>query len=194
MGLPSSTREEMRFQTWRDRDEPSLACACWAAKTLARGNLSWGNSLVLAGSTGVGKTHLALACAWEWFDDGFSVIFARVDDLLDQLRRGYRDDTYHERLDELRRCSLLVLDDLDTEHTTDWAGERIDRIVDWRYVNRAPLVVTTNARREDLAPRVASRLGDRQRSMVVPIDADDYRGRTMFEGAKDIQAKGTKGA
>jgi len=184
----------MRFHTWRDRNEPSLTRACCAAKTLARGNLSWGNSLVLAGPTGVGKTHLALACAWEWFDDGFSVIFARVDDLLDQLRRGYKDDTYHERLCELQRCSLLVLDDLDTEHTTNWAGERIDRIVDWRYVNRAPLVVTTNARREDLAPRVASRLGDCQRSIVAAIDAEDYRGKAMFEQGKDIQAKWTKGA
>jgi len=166
----------MRFHTWRDRKEPSLGHAHYASKTLARGNLSLGNFLVLAGSTGVGKTHLALACAWEWFDDGFTVIFARVDDLLDQLRKGYQEDTYYRRLDELRRCSLLVLDDLGTEDITDWAGEKIDRIVDWRYVNRLPLVVTTNARREDLAPRVASRLGDRHCSLVVPIDADDYRG------------------
>ncbi len=165
----------MRFHTWKDRGISSLSQAYYAAKDMARGNLTRGNFLVLAGPTGVGKTHLALAIAWEWFEDGLSVLFTRVDDLLDWLRRGYDDGTYHERLERLRRCSLLILDDLGAEHTSDWAGEKIDRIVDWRYVARMPLVVTTNARSEDLAPRVVSRLADHSCSVVVPIDAEDYR-------------------
>jgi DNA replication protein DnaC len=174
-GLPPLSQETMRFHTWRDRGNLSLVRACHAAKNLARGNLSWGNILVLAGPTGVGKTHLALAIGWEWFEDGFSVLFTRIDDLLDWLRQGYDDNTYHQRLEKLQRCSLLILDDLGAEHAKEWAGEKIDRIVDWRYVNRAPLVVTTNARSEDLAPRVASRLADHSCSIVVPIDAEDYR-------------------
>jgi len=165
----------MRFHTWKHRGNRSLVYAYHAAKNLARGNLSWGNFLVLAGPTGVGKTHLALAIAWEWFEDGFSVIFTRVDDLLDDLRWGYDDRSYHEKLERIRRCALLVLDDLGAEHAKEWAGEKIDRIVDWRYVSRMPLVVTTNARSEDLAPRVASRLADRSCSVVIPIDAEDYR-------------------
>lgn len=174
-GLPALTRETMRFHTWQDRGGPSLSYAYYAAKQIARGNLSGGNFLVLAGPTGVGKTHLALAIAWEWFDDGFSVLFSRVDDLLDRLRRGYDDGSYHLTLDLLRRCGLLVLDDLGAEHAKDWAGEKVDRIVDWRYIDRMPLVITTNAKSEDLAPRIASRLADRGCSVVAQIDADDYR-------------------
>jgi len=165
----------MRFHRWEDRESYSLSCALYAAKDMARGNLSRGNFLVLAGPTGVGKTHLAMAIAWEWFEDDFSVIFTRVDDLLDVLRRGYDDNTYHQKLERIRRCSLLVLDDLGTEHAKDWAGEKIDRIVDWRYIDRSPLVVTTNAKSEDLAPRVASRLMDTQCSVVIQMDAEDYR-------------------
>jgi DNA replication protein DnaC len=165
----------MRFNTWQERGNLSLSYAYYAAKQLARGNLSWGNLLVMAGPTGVGKTHLALAIAWEWFDDGFRVVFTRVDDLLDWLRCGYDNSSYHRTLDLIRRCALLVLDDLGAEHAEGWAGEKIDRIVDWRYIDRMPLVVTTNAKSDDLAPRVASRLGDHSRSMVVQIDAEDYR-------------------
>jgi DNA replication protein DnaC len=173
----------MRFHTWKDRPKSkedntaiySLSCALYAAKDMARGNLSRGNFLVLAGPTGVGKTHLAMAIAWEWFEDGFDVLFTRVDDLLDWLRQGYDDNTYQKRLESIRRRHLLVLDDLGTEQAKDWAGEKLDRIIDWRYVNRAPLVVTTNAKSEDLAPRVASRLYDRSCSIVVQINADDYR-------------------
>jgi DNA replication protein DnaC len=174
-GLPPLSEEAMRFHTWEDRGSRSLLFAYHAAKNIARGNLTWGNFLVLAGPTGVGKTHLALAIAWEWFEDGFSVVFSRVDDLLDELRQGYEDGTYHKRLERIRQCSLLVLDDLGAEHAKDWAGEKIDRIVDWRYVSRMPLVVTTNAKSEELAPRVASRLADRSCSLVVQIDAEDYR-------------------
>ena len=177
-GLPPPSQEALRFHTWEDRGSYGLACALYAAKDMARGNLSRGNFLVMAGPTGVGKTHLALAIAWEWFDDGFPVVFSRVDDLLDELRRGYEDGNYQQKLEHIRRCSLLVLDDLGAEHAKEWAGEKIDRIVDWRYIARMPLVVTTNAKSEDLAPRVASRLADKGCSVVVQIDAEDYRTMT----------------
>ncbi|GAI65039.1 unnamed protein product, partial [marine sediment metagenome] len=97
------------------------------------------------------------------------------DDLLDELRQGYDDNTYHKRFESIRRRHLLVLDDLGAEQAKDWAGEKLDRIVDWRYINRLPLVVTTNAKSEDLADRVASRLADKSCSLVVQIDAIDYR-------------------
>ncbi|GAJ12167.1 unnamed protein product, partial [marine sediment metagenome] len=174
-GLPPLTREAMRFHTWEDLGIISLSQAYYAAKDMARGNLSRGNFLVLAGPTGVGKTHLAMAIAWEWFDDGSNVLFSRADDLLDWLRQGYDDNTYQKRFESIRRRHLLVLDDLGTEQAKDWAGERLDRIVDWRYINRLPLVVTTNAKSEDLAERVASRLADKNCSLVVQIDAEDHR-------------------
>lgn len=174
-GLPEATREGMRLHTWQERDYPSLREAYFAARNLARGNLTFGNSLVLAGPTGTGKTHLAVAVAWEWFEDGCSVIFARMDDLLDDLRAGYEDLTYRKRLEAVRNCALLALDDLGTEASKDWAEEKVDRIIDWRYIHRLPLVVTTNARGEELSPRIASRLADRSCSQVIQMEAPDYR-------------------
>jgi len=174
-GLEPATRESWRFHTWLDRGFTSLRAAYYAALRLARGNLTFGNFLVLAGPTGTGKTHLAAAIGWEWFEDGFRVVFTRVDDLLDDLRKGYDDNTYHKKLDRVHYCDLLILDDLGTEAARDWGLEKLDRVVDWRYAARVPLVVTTNAKSEDLLPRVASRLGDKSCSVVVQIDAPDAR-------------------
>ncbi|MDD5039443.1 MAG: ATP-binding protein [Dehalococcoidales bacterium] len=187
-GLPLLTRESMRFHNWENRQSQSLSFAHYVAKDLARGNLSLSNILVLAGPTGVGKTHLAIAIAWEWFEDEFNVLFTRVDDLLDYLRRGYDDNSYHQRLEFVRQRDLLILDDLGTEHAQDWAGEKIDRIVDWRYIGRMPLVVTTNAKSEDLAPRVASRLSDKSCSTVIQIDAEDYRTTRSREGINEADS------
>ncbi len=174
-GLEPASRESWRFHTWLDRGYPSLRDAYYCALRLARGNLTFGNFLVLAGPTGTGKTHLAAAIGWEWFEDGFRVVFARVDDLLDGLRKGYDDNTYHKKLERVRYCDLLILDDLGTEAAKAWGFEKLDRVVDWRYAARTPLVVTTNAKSEDLLPRVASRLGDKSCSVVVQIDAPDAR-------------------
>lgn len=63
VGLPPSTREWMRFHTWIDRSNHSLSQARYLAGEMARGNLTWGNFLVLAGPKGMGKTHLAMAIA-----------------------------------------------------------------------------------------------------------------------------------
>jgi len=174
-GLEPATRETWRFHTWRDRGYPSVMIAYHAALEMARGIFNFGNFLVLAGPTGTGKTHLATAIGWEWFEDGFRVFFSRVDDLLDDLRRGYQDNTYHKKLDRVRYCDLLILDDMGTEATRDWGEEKLDRIVDWRYAARLPLVVTTNAKSEDLLPRVGSRLSDSSCSQVIQIDATDAR-------------------
>jgi DNA replication protein DnaC len=174
-GLPVETKESMRFSTWKERDSKSLDIAYFMAKNFARGNLSWGNILVLSGPTGTGKTHLALATAWEWFDDGCRVVFADIAELLENLRGGYDDSTYRKRLELIKRCDLLVIDELGVQATKEWAAEKIDVIINHRYINRLPLIVTTNAKGEDLPPRVASRLVDHSCSQVVQIDATDYR-------------------
>lgn len=175
-GLPPATRESWRFHTWLDRGYPSLMHAYYVSLEMGRGNLTGGNFLVLSGDTGTGKTHLAAAIAWEWFEDGFWVVFARVDDLLDQLRGGYDDKSYHQKLERLRNCHMLILDDMSTEAVKAWGAEKLDRIVDWRYSARLPLVVTTNAAKcDELLPRVGSRFSDTSCSRVVQIDAPDAR-------------------
>ena len=55
------------------------------------------------------------------------------------------------------------------------AQEKLDMLVDYRYTNELPLVVTTNLGMGEVAARIASRLQREDFGRVVNIKAEEYR-------------------
>jgi DNA replication protein DnaC len=133
--------------------------------------------LYIEGNYGSGKTHLAAAIANYVVDLGVPTLFLTVPDLLDTLRFSYDDPdtTFEQRFEEIRQISLLILDDFGTQNATSWSQEKLFQIVNYRYVNQLPLVVTTNQALEEVEGRIASRLLDPELVTRVEIDAPDYR-------------------
>jgi len=133
--------------------------------------------LLLRGGYGCGKTHLAAAIANFAVDMGVPTLFLTVPDLLDMLRFSYDSDdtTFEQRFNEIRNASLLVLDDFGTQNATGWAQEKLFQIINFRYINKLPLVVTTNLSLDEIDARVRSRLSDRELVTDVRINAPDYR-------------------
>ncbi len=172
---------DMTFETFiTDRyDSPQLTMALQearsAAQAYAANPLGW---LVLTGSYGSGKTHLAAAIANYRVDRARPTLFIVVPDLLDTLRATFAPDSatdYDDTLEQVRNIDLLVLDDLGTQHTTPWAAEKLYQILNHRYTAKLPTVITTNQSLSDMDPRLASRLGDTALVDVIPIMAPDYR-------------------
>lgn len=109
--------------------------ADWPAqKEKGRGLLFWGN-------VGTGKTFLAAALANELIDAGVSVRLRSVPDLVEEASAS-RSGTALVR--ELCACGLLVLDDLGAERNTDYAQQIVFDLVNGRYADEKPLIVTTN--------------------------------------------------
>ncbi|MHC1782770.1 MAG: ATP-binding protein [Anaerolineaceae bacterium] len=133
--------------------------------------------LLLQGGYGCGKTHLAAAVANYAVSQGMPVLFLTVPDLLDWLRFAYDapEASFEQRFDEIRSINLLVLDDLGTQNTTAWAQEKLFQIINYRYINRLPVVVTTNLDLAELDGRIKSRLQDPDLVTVVKINSPDYR-------------------
>lgn len=117
----------------------------------------------LVGSTGNGKTHLAVA-AMHGFESGDSR-FWKVPGFLAWLRSelnkgieaGYGGAKVEEILGHYREPFLLVLDDLGAENPTEWANEQLYRLLDERYEERAPTIITSNVPVGAIDARIRSR-------------------------------------
>jgi DNA replication protein DnaC len=127
--------------------------------------------LLLIGSNGVGKTHLAVAVLKAVVrSKGARAYFYETAELLKLLRDTYASDT--REMDVLRpvlEADLLVLDDLGVDKPSDWVQEMLGHVVNTRYSERRPTIFTTNLIDSDdplhpgsflfkLGPRTRSRL------------------------------------
>ena len=146
--------------------------------------------LLLQGGFGCGKTHLAAAIANFVVGMGVPTLFLTVPDLLDTLRFSYdsEDTTFEQRFDEIRNAPLLVLDDFGTQNATAWAQEKLFQIVNYRYINKLQLVVTTNLDLDEIESRIRSRLADPELVSAVRIAAPDYRRPTDDKGHPELSS------
>jgi DNA replication protein DnaC len=163
----------------------SLENAYNQARNFAENREGW---LLLMGRFGCGKTHLAAAIANYAIEVGVSTLFLTVPDLLDWLRYAYSgiDMSFEDRFEEIRESPLLVLDDFGTQNATPWAQEKIYQIMNHRYVNHLPTVVTSNILINDFEGRIRSRLQDPNLVTVVKILAPDYRNPTDDTGHPEL--------
>lgn len=136
--------------------------------------------LLLQGGFGCGKTHLAAAIANFAVSLGVPTLFITVPDLLDSLRFAYggTETSFEERFDQIRQAPLLVLDDFGTQNATSWAQEKLFQIINYRYINRLPTVITSNLADRDVEERIASRFHDPELVTKARILAPDFRDPT----------------
>ena len=172
----------LTFEAFKPRGRPgigerqanSLQVAYNQARHHAENLKGW---LFLQGAAGCGKTHLAAAAANYAVDLGVPTLFLTVPDLLDTLRASYgsEDTTFEQRFEEIRGAQLLVLDDFGTQNASPWAREKLFQIMNHRYINKLPTIVTTNLLLGEIDERIRSRLADPDLVTQVRMLAPDYR-------------------
>lgn len=144
--------------------------------------------LVLTGTIGTGKTHQAYGALRRIAEAGparFEMIATTAPDMYGLLRPGGSAKGTEHELRRLCRVPLLLLDDLGTEKLSEWTEEATTRLVNERYNECLPLIITTNfpvrVPSGDPSPDLVTRLGDRlasrlaQTATVVRLDGPDLR-------------------
>jgi DNA replication protein DnaC len=136
--------------------------------------------LVFLGPNGCGKTLLEAAIANKRIAEKDTVMIQTCGSLLASLRTAFSPNvevTYDDKFAEMQRVGLLIIDDYGAHNTTSWAEEKLFELLNYRYNNNLPLVMSSN----DISlmtfePRIRSRLSDRALVTQVKMDkARDYR-------------------
>ena len=154
VNIPSTMLERMTFDSFNPNgseqstvnDRESLNQALKAACVFVEQSDStpW---LYLHGTTGVGKTHLAVAVANELMKRDVSVTFWSVPDLLDSLRHTFSDpdqSAFFAMFDLVRKCEMLILDDFGAYRMTDWALDTLYQLIAYRHDRFLPTVITSH--------------------------------------------------
>jgi DNA replication protein DnaC len=187
--------KELTFESFQSRGRKglgesqanSLEMAFNRARHYAQNLNGW---FLLQGGYGCGKTHIAAGIANFAVEMGVPTLFLTVPDLLDTLRFSYssEDTTFEERFEEIRNATLLVLDDFGTENATGWAQEKLFQIINYRYINRLPMIITSNLSLNEIDERIRSRLRDPELVSIVNILAPDYRNPKDDSGHLDLSS------
>ena len=114
--------------------------------------------LILVGNNGVGKTHLACSIANELIKNGIPIIYGTLINLLAELKNTY--DVYNN-ISEMKiiklyeKVDLLIIDDLGKEKPSEWGLEKLFTIINSRYENNLPVIITTNYDQNSLINRLS---------------------------------------
>ncbi len=138
------------FDTGFRSADPSLGMALMATRRFADGYPleTEGRGLLLTGSIGAGKTHLAVGLLRELIEQrGATGVFCDYRDLLKQIQNSYNPHVATTELEILRpvfEAEILVLDELGAVKPTDWVWDTVAHILNTRYNDKRTTLITTN--------------------------------------------------
>ena len=182
----------LMFATCRGKFTLAAAAAAYGVASAVSGDAAEfaSHSIVFAGKNGVGKTSLAVSIAHHLIDEGYAIVYTRLDELFDALKRTFSADG-DQREDEVfevyRYAPVLIIDELtpDREKPTDWQCEKVHALINARYVFDLPTIITTNSAERDFknlwGPTVESR--------VKTYHWIEMRGKILRPRAKGVDSR-----
>ncbi|HCX64022.1 MAG TPA: DNA replication protein DnaC [Eubacteriaceae bacterium] len=120
------------------------------------------SNLYFFGEPGLGKTFLSHCIAKELLDKGHTVIYHTASDLIDIIRQSKLSDSGDLGLrDLLYDSDLLIIDDLGTEHLTEFANHSLFNLINQRLIDGRKMIISTNLPIGTLQKRYSTRLASR---------------------------------
>jgi len=152
-------------------------------------------NLVITGSPGVGKTHLAIAFGREACKRGYAAKFFTASRLVNTYIEARQERTILKLEKNIRRCDLIVVDELGYIPLDRMGSEHLFGFFSQCY-EQTSLIVTTNLPFADWPQvfaddeRLAGALLDRltHHVHILEIVADSYRLKSSLEKGKEKPA------
>jgi len=147
-----------------------------------------GKNALFSGPSGTGKSHLCIAIAYRAIQHGYDARFVGADALIGELSRAAGKGRLTAALAPYLHPHVLIIDELGyLSHAAD-AANVLYRVINERYLQRRPLLLTTNKplaalgdvlHDGDLAEAILDRL--LERGVHFALRGRSYRTRHLSE-------------
>lgn len=151
---------------------------------------NWGQNkqdnlgIVFSGPVGTGKTYAVSCIANALLSKGVPVMAVNMIGLMNKIKKTFGsnlEDGKYEVLVAIKNSDLFILDDLGAEYLTDWSKTLLYEMIDERYRQKLPLIITTNMTTKKLQDKLTvdgiERIYDRIMALCTdyPVFGDSLR-------------------
>lgn len=135
-------------------------------------------NLVITGPTGTGKTYCAALIQHELTQKGFKVHLTSTFNLIKRMK----DYLFGQDVDvpsDFFNSDLLIIDDLGAEPTIKNSDELLHTVINERYSNQKPFIITTNLTKDQVSTRyddrILGRIYDKTKTAILIFNGKDLR-------------------
>lgn len=134
--------------------------------------------LYLYGSFGSGKTYMISALLNELSKYNYSSVIVYYPELLRSIKESFsQGEDFYERMNEIKKCDLLLLDDIGAESVSTWNRDEIlGTILQYRMDNKMPTFFTSNLNLEELEKHF----------IIKDNDEEKIKARRIMERVKQL--------
>lgn len=169
------------FKSESEKQSKALAsCKCLADSVCNGGDTF---NLIMSGSVGTGKTHLASSIIDQCVKSGKNVRLAKLIDIVRSMKSTWRKDSETDESDLISLLcgyDLLIIDEIGVQFGSDTEKMFIFDIIDGRYENMKPTMLISNLDLAGIKDLVGERVIDRLREdggKVLAMDWESHRGK-----------------
>jgi DNA replication protein DnaC len=138
-------------------------------------------NIAFIGLPGTGKTHLSIAVGGKAIEQGYSVMFATLSDMMEELYFSRADNSFRQKLKKYTQPDLLIIDEFGLKKLNQTSVDDLYEVISKRYEINST-IITSNKEFSEWGgilfdPVLASAILDRfvHHCNFVTIDGDSYR-------------------
>ena len=139
------------------------------------------NSILFCGQVGSGKTHLGMAICSSLMGKGIEVMYMAYRNAVTRIKQNIIDEEgYSREMNRYTGARVLYIDDLLKGKLTETDVNVLYEIVNYRYMNNMPIIISTEKNQNDLLvfdEATGSRLLEMCRGNIIRLEGKELNYR-----------------
>jgi len=99
-------------------------------------------NIAFIGGSGVGKTHISIAIGNNAIEQGYTVLFTPLSDMLEDLYMSRADNSFRQKLKKYVQPDLLIVDELGLKKLNQTSVDDFYDVISKRYETNSTIITT----------------------------------------------------